>query len=111
MATHEYFPFQGGAAVYVREVATAACTLGVNLEVWTADRRGGGAKVSSETSHKSSAGPPVVRFPSDGRLTPRGLCSLAYGWWQRRRQLRQGTVAVMSVGAQMIFFCCSTYLG
>ena len=108
LATHEYLPFRGGTAVYVREVAAAAQSLGFKVEVWTADRRQENADGSSSGSfgatNESSAEPPVVRFPSNGRLTPGGLWSLARGWWQRREQLREQPVAVMSVGAQMVFF-------
>ena len=108
MATHEYLPFRGGAAVYVREVAAAAQALGIGLEVWTADRHqedaGGSSNDSFGAANKSSDDPPVVRFPSNGRLTPRGLWSLARGWWRRRELLRERSVLVMSVGAHMIFF-------
>ncbi len=108
MATHEYLPFRGGAAVYVREVAAAARMLGFNLEVWTADRRPANTGIASGksflTSKESSGDPPVVRFPSNGRLTPCGLGRLALGWWRRRARLREQSVLVMSVGAQMVFF-------
>ncbi len=93
IATHEYLPFRGGVAVYVHEAATAARRLGFGVEVWAADR------------HSARGNDPAVAwFRSSGRLTPRGLWSLARGWWRRRRELRQRPVLVMSVGAQMIFF-------
>ena len=106
MATHEYLPFRGGAAVYVREVAAAARRLGLRPEVWTADRRTGAdsSEASSFRGAESSGGLLVVRFSSSGRLTPGGLWSLARGWRRERARLRAGPVAVMSVGAQMIFF-------
>lgn len=108
LATHEYLPFRGGAAVYVREIAAAAQMLGFELEVWTADRHrantGESSGESFAVSNESSVKPPVVRFPSNGRLTPGGLWSLARGWWRRREQLRSRPVMVMSVGAQMVFF-------
>ena len=93
LATHEYLPFRGGVAVYVQEVAGAARAASYALEVWAPDR---GQDTTGETD--------VVRFASNGRLTPRGLGALAWGWWRRRRELRMRPTLLMSVGAQMIFF-------
>ncbi len=108
IVTHEYLPFRGGVAVYVHEVAAAARAQGFPSEVWAADRHveshPGLTNGSSDGKAESSAQPAVVWFSSDGRLTPRGLWSLARGWWRRRRDLRRHPVLVISVGAQMIFF-------
>jgi len=41
--THEFHPFPGGVAVYVREMALAAAALGHDVEVWCSPRRGDGA--------------------------------------------------------------------
>ena len=92
----------------MHEVTRAARTEGFHLEVWSADRHAEGCRglvgQSSGDRPESSAWPAVVWFPSNGRLTPRGLWSLARGWWGRRHELRRRPVLVMSVGAQMIFF-------
>lgn len=97
VATHEYLPFRGGVAAYVHEAAGAARRLGHDLEVWAPDR--GAARTGD-----NPGGLRVVRFASDGRLTPHGLGFLAWGWWRRRADLRARTTLLASVGAQMIFF-------
>ena len=40
LATHEYAPFRGGVATYVREMHRAAREEGLTVEVWTVDYRG-----------------------------------------------------------------------
>ena len=40
LVTHEYDPFRGGVATYVRELASAARGVGLPVEVWTVDYRG-----------------------------------------------------------------------
>ncbi len=106
LVSHEYAPFRGGVAIYVQEIAAAAREAGYAVEVWTVDdRQRLDARLKRErAAHDSARTFPVVRFPSSGRLTPGGLLSLAWGFYRRRRSLREGPVILMSVGAQMIFF-------
>ena len=114
--THEYAPFRGGVATYVRELAMAAGQRHERVEVWTVDYRsrfqapdipaGGG-----EDRGDSDAAVPVVRLPSNGRLTPAGLGRLAWGLWRRRRHWDQAPVVLMSVGAQMAFLLLSLVPG
>ena len=106
LATHEYDPFRGGVAAFVRELAWAARQGGFSVEVWTVDYRGrGDVRVPPEESHGS---PPVVRLASDGRLTPGGLLAFAAGLWRRRKALRDRPAILLSVGAQMAFFLLAT---
>ena len=107
--THEYAPFRGGVATYVRELAAAAARRHDRVEVWTVDYRGrfkgpcaptGGGQDNTD----SCAAVPLVRLPSNGRLTPAGLGRLAWGLWRRRRRWHRSPVVLMSVGAQMVFF-------
>ncbi len=106
LATHEFAPFRGGVATYVQEIAWGAQRVGLVMEVWTADFQGrdlAGAGQPLDTSE--SLWPfPVVRLPSNGRLTPGGLLTLAWGFYRRRKQWRGRPVILLSVGAQMAFF-------
>ena len=107
--THEYAPFRGGVATYVRELALAAGRQHDRVEVWTVDYRGRFdepcAPVDDGVDHsKSDAAAPVVRLRSNGRLTPRGLGRLAWELWRRRRRWEEAPVVLMSVGVQMVFF-------
>ena len=103
LVTHEYAPFRGGVATYVRELARAAGRRHERVEVWTADYRGR-FKEAYAANEGEEAGIPVIRLPSDGRLTPAGLGRLAWGLWRRRNRWDQAPVLLMSVGAQMVFF-------
>ena len=101
LATHEYAPFRGGVAVYVQEIAAAARAAGFPVEVWTVDYR----HRSDQGVADGPAAFPVVRLPSNGRLTPGGLLGLAWGFYRRRKRWRAGgPIILMSVGAQMVFF-------
>ncbi len=108
LLTHEYAPFRGGVATYVREIAAAAQSIGVSVAVWTVDYQGrqasGTSRKPEDVKAESSGGFPVVRLRSNGRLTPGGLLTLAWGIWRRRVELRDAPVVLMSVGAQMAFF-------
>ena len=106
LVSHEYAPFRGGVAIYVQEIAAAARAAGYAVEVWTVDYR---HRLDAQQEREKDAADsarafPVVRFPSNGRLTPGGLLRLGWGLYRRRRQLRAGPVVLMSVGAQMVFF-------
>ena len=105
LATHEYAPFRGGVAVYVQELAAAANAAGFPVEVWTVDYRGR-AEHGPATASAAGAPPgaPVVRLPSNGRLTPGGLLKFAWGFARRGPRWRGGPLVLMSVGAQMVFF-------
>ncbi len=109
-ATHEYAPFHGGVATYVREAAVAAVRGHDRVEVWTVDYRNRFkelfAHVGVDNVHtsESSEAVPVVRLASNGRLSPAGLGRFAWGFWRRRRRWQAGPVVLMSAGAQMAFF-------
>lgn len=105
LATHEYAPFRGGVATYAREVASAARRLGLPVEVWTVDYAGRNQSGQQAALGAGADGTfPIVRLPSNGRLTPRGLLALAWGFWRGRAALRGRPVVLLSVGAQMAFF-------
>lgn len=104
LATHEYAPFRGGVATYVREAAAAAHRLGLPVEVWTVDYAGRDLGEKARGSDREQEAFPVVRIRANGRLTPRGLLALTWGFWRARRKLRGKPVVLLSVGAQMAFF-------
>ena len=106
LATHEFAPFRGGVATYVQEIARGASDAGLSVEVWTADfrgREGLGGPADVDTP-ESSLPFPVVRLPSNGRLTPGGLLMLAWGFYRRRGEWQGRPVILLSVGTQMAFF-------
>ncbi len=106
LVTHEYAPFRGGVAIYVQEIASAAWGVGFPVEVWTVDYQGrlDPREKQERDVMDSSQEFPVVRFRANGRLTPGGLLRFAWGIYRKRKQLREGPVVLMSVGAQMVFF-------
>ena len=104
LLTHEYEPFRGGVATYVREIACAAGRLGLPVEVWTVDYYGRAMEATPPAKIDSARAVPVVRLASSGRLTPGGLWGLGWGLWRRRECLRGRRVILLSVGAQMVFF-------
>ena len=97
-------------ATYVRELALAARRRQERVEVWTVDYRGRFAAPGSPPAGDqgnatvAEAAIPVIRLPSNGRLTPAGLGRLAWGLWRQRRLWDRTPVVLMSVGAQMAFF-------
>jgi phosphatidylinositol alpha-1,6-mannosyltransferase len=104
--THEFFPFRGGAGVYVEEVARAAANLPVCSQVVAADYRHRLNTVQRAAMNDSdSAQPfPVVRLKCSGRLTPAGIWRLAVGIHGLRGPLGESAPVLMSVGAQMAAF-------
>ena len=104
LVTHEYAPFRGGVATYVRELARAAGRRHERVEVWTVDYRDRFKESRVPGDEREDTAVPVVRLPSDGRLTPAGLGRLARGLWRRRHRWNRAPVVLMSVGAQMVFF-------
>ena len=105
LLTHEFAPFRGGVATYVQEVAWAAERAGWPVEVWTVDYRRRNVPGKQQSVFTDSRLPfAVVRFVSDGRLTPGGLLSLVWGICRRRQELRGRRMVLLSVGAQMAFF-------
>ncbi len=93
--THEFAPFRGGIATYVRETAQAAVRLGFPVRVmapdYGLDRHPGDADEHF----------PVDRVRSSGRLTPAGVWSLARALAARRDELRDGKIVLLSPGALM----------
>lgn len=106
LVSHEYAPFRGGVAIYVQEIASAAREAGYAVEVWTVNYRHRLDERQQRERDTLDSGRtfPVVRLPSNGRLTPGGLLRLAWGLSRQRQRLRAGPVMLMSVGAQMVFF-------
>ena len=106
LVSHEYRPFRGGVATYVREVGIAAQRVGLAVEVWTGDYKDRGKMVEDckANVNESLLEPRVVRLSSSGRLTPGGLLSFVWGLWRRRAGWRKQPVILLSVGAQMAFF-------
>ena len=102
--THEYAPFRGGVATYVRELARAAARRHEQVEVWTVDYRHRFKESRAFADEREDTALTVLRLPSDGRLTPAGLGWLAWGLWRRRRRWHRAPVVLLSVGAQMVFF-------
>ncbi len=104
--THEFSPFRGGAAVYVREIARAAAILPVPCRVVAADYDRRLSKPERESMHHTdSCEPcPVVRLKCSGRLTPVGICRFAAGLYALRGQWENSAPVLMSAGAQMAAF-------
>ena len=93
--THEFTPFRGGAATYVREAAAAARRLGVDARVLAPDYRG---RCSRELD---DGGNLVARFPGHGKLGPLGIAQVAAGIWRHRRTLATSPLVAGSAGALM----------
>ena len=96
--THEFAPFRGGAATYVRETAGAARRLGLDVRVLA----------PAYPRHRSTGVPtldspeiPVTRFPGNGRLNPVGIAEMAAGIWSHRQRLAGAPLVAGSAGAVM----------
>lgn len=97
--THEFAPFRGGAATYVRETAAAARRLGVDARVLAPDYRG--QVPLTEPGMDAERSLPVTRFSGGGKLGPVGVAEMAAGIWQHRRALAGAPVIAGSAGALM----------
>ena len=93
--THEFAPFRGGAATYVREVAQAARRLGVDARVLAPAYRDRCLPGVNE------GGNVVVRFPGNGKLGPPGIAQIAAGIWRHRPSLASSPLIAGSAGALM----------
>src|SRR5262249_21711041 len=93
--THEFAPFRGGIATYVLETAYAAAQLGFPVHVIAPDYH--------QLAHPTDATEnfPITRVPCSGRLTPAGIWSLARALANRRDELRESKIVLLSPGAQM----------
>lgn len=93
--THEFTPFRGGVATYVRETVQAARRLGVDARVLAPSYHRGGrvGRVDDE--------PGVVRFTGNGKLGPVGVPEMAAGIWRHRRALGGAPIIAGSAGALM----------
>jgi phosphatidyl-myo-inositol dimannoside synthase len=93
--THEFAPFRGGIATYVRETAGAASRLGYPVRVIAPDY--------GLDNHPGDAAEnfPVERVRCSGRLTPVGIWSLARALAVRRETMREARIVVLSPGALM----------
>ena len=94
--THEFTPFRGGAATYVREAAGAARRLGVDARV-LAPAYGGRGLPGKDDGRADM----VVRFPGNGKLGPPGVAQIAAGIWHRRHLLARAPLIAGSAGALM----------
>ena len=96
--THEFTPFRGGAATYVREVAQAARTFGVDACVLAPAYNGRRHPRTGPELHDEHV---VVRFPGDGKLGPIGVGQMAAGIWHHRHALAKAPLIAGSAGALM----------
>ncbi len=93
--THEFAPFRGGIATYVREVAAAAEKLGYPVRVIAPDY---GLIAQPGDAAENF---PIDRVPGNGRLTPGGILSMARALIARREEWEDAKVVLASPGAQM----------
>ena len=93
--THEFAPFRGGIATYVRETARAAAALGFPVRVIAPDY--GLAHHPTDMSENF----PIDRVRCSGRLTPAGIWSLARSLAARRKVLHDSKIVLLSPGAIM----------
>ncbi len=93
--THEFAPFRGGIATYVRETALAATRLGYPVKVMAPDY--GLERHPGDGDEQF----PIERVRCNGRLTPPGIWSLARALADRREELRDGKIVLLSPGALM----------
>jgi phosphatidyl-myo-inositol dimannoside synthase len=93
--THEFAPFRGGIATYVREVAAAAEKLGYPVRVIAPDY--GLVHQAGDDAENF----PIDRVPGNGRLTPAGILSMARALRARREEWEDAKVVLLSPGAQM----------
>lgn len=102
LLTHEFAPFRGGVATYVREAAAAARRLGEDVRVLAPDYHGQGTEEIVEVlTADDSTSVPVRRVPGGGRLNPRGVLELAAGLWRNRARLAGAPLIAGSAGAIM----------
>lgn len=89
--THEYFPFPGGIAHYVREMAQALAADGKNVEVWCPAHSGGDATRLPFA---------IVPIPlNHGTQGWRCRCATACLWRRRADVVRDATVWLAEPGA------------
>lgn len=96
--THEFAPFRGGAATYVRETAGAARRLGLDVRVLAPAYPRHPLPAMSE---QDPGEPPVTRFSGNGRLNPIGITEMAAGIWHHRQRLAGAPLVAGSAGALM----------
>lgn len=104
--THEFEPFRGGAATYVREVVAAARRDGLDARVLAPDYRrhdlGWAWSPAADPvrlgEHDATS---VQRFRGSGRLNPVGILEVAVGIWRRRDVLAGLPLVAGSAGVLM----------
>ncbi len=92
--THEYAPFHGGVATFVREISAECARLGAQVEVWCPDR---GRSASPDLAKSERFR--VRTFPGDGRLTPWSTFGFARLIRREVARQRPRAVALLSIGA------------
>ncbi len=96
--THEFAPFRGGAATYVRETAGAARGLGFDVRVLAPAYPRHQPTVATDGEPAEAA---VSRFAGNGRLNPAGIVEMAAGIWRHRQRLDGAPLVAGSAGALM----------
>ncbi len=96
LVSHEFSPFRGGIATFVREIAVAGTRLGFDLCVWAPEypRRPQAAEDAAEAF-------PIRRLPHGARLSPWSIWRLSREFRGRLREEKPAHVVLMSVGAIM----------
>ena len=96
LLTHEFAPFRGGIATYVRETAHAAALLGLPVKIIAPDY---GLAAQPADQKELFA---ISRVPNNGRLTPAGIWSLARALASRREEIQDAEkIVLLSPGALM----------
>ena len=93
--THEFYPYKGGIAVYVEELAKAGSKLGFPVEVWAPEN----------SAIEKAAFPFAVRqIPMRGKQDWGCRLKLAAAVFNRRKFLRECTVCLPEPGSLLTFF-------
>lgn len=93
LVTHEYFPFRGGAATLVREVAAAVSNLGASAEVWAPDY----GRMPDPADQDAAFC--TFRWPNAGTLAPWNVWRLAVSVARASARRRPWRLALLSIGA------------
>jgi phosphatidylinositol alpha-1,6-mannosyltransferase len=90
LVTHEFYPHRGGIAIYVAEMARAACQLGYDVEVWAPALPAGVAELTCPFM--------VRRLPLAGDHSLRSQWRMARALLAQRTELRKATLYILEPG-------------